>query len=114
MLITHKFPGAAPIYQLKPNATRAQRLVTSAGLAVSVQPRVTCHAAVSVQPSPAAVGVPLELASTSLNSSTALPMAISLNGQQLIPRHQDKLLASGGLLGLCTGCTKRRAATCVD
>eukprot|EP00964_Phaeocystis_antarctica_P013735 scaffold7540_cov68-Phaeocystis_antarctica.AAC.2 len=85
MLITHKFPGAAPIYQLKPNATRAQRLVTSAGLAVSVQPRVTCHAAVSVQPSPAAVGVPLELAlaTTSLNSSAAaLPMAISLNGQQ--------------------------------
>ena len=33
-------------------------------------------------PSPAAVGVPLELASTSLNSSAALPMAISLNGQQ--------------------------------
>ena len=33
-------------------------------------------------PSPAAVGVPLELASTSLNSSAALPMAVSLNGQQ--------------------------------
>ena len=43
-------------------------------------------------PSPAAVGVPLELASTSLNSSAALPVAVSLNVQQYhgIRTHEPK------------------------
>ena len=38
---------------------------------------ISCHA-----PDPAAVGVPLQLASVSYNGSAALPLAVSLNGQQ--------------------------------